>query len=118
MPNSKLAQVFEEETGLSLSTRGKRLVNKFAWSAIGRGFVKRDETTEVWTVGDDAPDGKSLFGGHSFTDLIGLANRVTQTSPEQFEEMVDELYNGARAPRVAASIIGSAIKAAEAGRSA
>jgi hypothetical protein len=111
--NKSLPLVFETATGLKVTKRGKRIINRLAWSAKGRRYVELGEGDETWRPGTKKFDAIQLFGGLSFAELVEMASGKRKGGSDPFEEMIVEVHGQGRAPRVVASIVGMAIKASD-----
>jgi hypothetical protein len=110
-----LVTCFEETHGVDVPPPRRHVFSKLAWSARARGLLQRDERTGVWTAGSG--DGVvSQFGEWTFAELIRRAGELLAADPEPFDQLLHEIAGPERAPRIVASVVGTAINDARRSR--
>ncbi len=114
--NDELSDVLEREEGIAVPPKRRRLLNKLAWSARARGLLEFDEGTEIWSAGAKTPEFDDRFGNWTYAAIVARATELLAEDQDPFEELLGEISGGARAPRIVASVVGSALN--EARRSA
>jgi hypothetical protein len=109
---SELAAALLEAHGVSVPPERRRLLNKLAWSARGRGQLRFDEATRVWSPGSATAAVDERFGDWSFEEIVARADEMLADDPEPFERLLADVGGNGRAPRVVASVVGTAVNEA------
>jgi hypothetical protein len=87
------------------------LLRRFAWSAKGHRFINRTPA-DTWVPGRQAPHPIAPLSTWTLTGVKERARELLATGLDEavlFERLVGEVYEGARAPRLIASVVGKAI---------
>jgi hypothetical protein len=108
----ELTEVLQEIGGVDVPAGRRRLLNKLAWSARGRGQLQYDETTKVWTPGSVPADVDERFGDWTYGEILERAEEMLAEDPEPFERLLTLVGGNGRAPRVVASVVGTALNEA------
>jgi hypothetical protein len=109
---SELAAALRETRGVSVPPERRRLLSKLAWSARGRGQLSFDEATKIWTPGSATAEVDERFGDWTYGLILSRAEEMLGEDPEPFDRLVAEVGGDGRAPRVVASVVGTAINEA------
>lgn len=114
--DADLVRAFAERFGVAVPKARERMLEKFAWSAKGHGFIDLDMTAKLWIPGKKDPHEVTEFGDWSMNTLIARAAQLLPSEPadEVHGHLVEELYPSVgRTPRLAMSLAGTAINAAK-----
>jgi hypothetical protein len=109
---SELGEALQETRGIAIPPERRRLLDKLAWSARGRGQLDFDEATRIWTPGATVPAVDERFGDWTYGSILERAGAMLAQDPEPFERLLVEVGGNGRAPRIVASVVGTALNEA------
>jgi Family of unknown function (DUF6339) len=110
--DAELGSAFAEDTGIEVSAGRERLLRKMAWSAKGRRQLRYDEESGRWTAGEVPGHFDERFGNWTFAEIVDRAAQMLADEADPFDRLVGIVGGEARAPRIVASIVGSAVNEA------
>jgi len=110
---SDLAGVYESTYGVKVSASRVGLLNRLAWSAGGRQFIRRDEINDLWLPGSVTPSPITQLGDWTIGRIRRRAMDLLRANPKQdpWEQLVGEVYQsgGGRTPKVVLGIVGKIV---------
>ncbi|MGH2783226.1 MAG: hypothetical protein ACRDLA_17810 [Thermoleophilaceae bacterium] len=110
-----LVDAFSGYYAIEVPQKFHSLLNKFAWSAKGHHFIRRNDVTATWAPGEKEAHEIDPFGDWTFNGLVARTAELLPTAPEPtvFEQLLHEVYPtpSGRVPRIVTTIVGKAIYA-------
>jgi hypothetical protein len=110
---SDLPAVYESKYHIKVSASRVELLNRLAWSAGGRRFIRRDEINDLWLPGTVTPGPITQLGDWTIGRIRRRAADLLQANPKQdpWEQLVAEVYqsSGGRTPKVVLGIVGKLV---------
>jgi hypothetical protein len=110
---SDLAGLYESTYHVKVSASRVELLNRLAWSAGGRQFIKRDEINDLWLPGSVTPSPITPLGDWTIGRIRRRALDLLRANPKQdpWEQLVGEVYqaDGGRTPKVVLGIVGKLV---------
>ena len=113
VPDAQLKRAFETHHMGGGSRLNARTLYRFAWTAKGMGYL--DLQDETWTATGKAPAEDDRYGDWTFNRIVERAEQLLHTDPDPFNCLLAEVYSGPRVPKLAMSLVGSAINQARRG---
>jgi hypothetical protein len=110
--DNDLAAVLAVRCGFPVPAKRRRLIGKLAWSARGRRHLEFDEDRGTWRAGKNPPEFDDRFGDWSYAGIVERATSMLAEGPDPFEPLLLEIAMRERAPRILASIVGTALNEA------
>jgi Family of unknown function (DUF6339) len=110
---SDLPAVYEAKYHIKVSAARVELLNRLAWSAGGRQFIRRDEINDLWLPGSVSPIPIAQLGDWTIARIRRRALDLLRANPKQdpWEQLVGEVYQsgGGRTPKVVLGIVGKLV---------
>lgn len=110
---SDLAGLYESTYHVKVSASRVDLLNRLAWSAGGRQFIRRDEINDLWLPGSVTPTPITQLGDWTIGRIRRRASDLLRANPKQdpWEQLVGEVYqaDGGRTPKVVLGIVGKLV---------
>jgi hypothetical protein len=110
---SDLAGLYESTYHVKVSASRVELLNRLAWSASGRQFIKRDEINDLWLPGSVTPSPITQLGDWTIGRIRRRALDLLRANPKQdpWEQLIGEAYqaDGGRTPKVVLGIVGKLV---------
>ena len=110
VPDHRLPDVFSEHVGVSLTSGERRTVVRFAWTAKGKKWLELED--EVWRPGTGRAKADEAWGTWTMGAIVDRARQLAIQDPDPFESLLAEVYTGSRRPKLAMSLVGTAINRA------
>jgi hypothetical protein len=107
-----LGAAIADTCGVEVPRARERLLRKLAWSARGRNQLVYDEATGRWSPGREQPSYDQRFGTWTFEQIAQRAAEMLTDDPDPFDRLLIQIAGEGRAPRVLASVVGTAINEA------
>ena len=111
VPVKDLCDTLEHSGVFATPRTHHRSVNRFAWSANGKGWL--DLVDQVWVPAAGKPMLDPHYGSWTYTAIVGRARQLLKHDPDPFEPLLAEVYSGPRVPKLAMTLVGSAINRAK-----
>ncbi len=89
----------------------ERSVRRFAWTAKGKHWI--DLVDGEWVSDTGVAERDERYGHWTFKAIVERARRLLVSDPDPFEQLLAEVYAGARVPKLPMSLVGSAINRAK-----
>jgi hypothetical protein len=110
-----LGSAVGETCGVEVPKSRERLLRKLAWSARGQHQLEYDEASGRWSAGRVAARYDDRFGTWTFEQVVERATEMLSEDPDPFDRLLVQIAGEGRAPRVLASVVGTAINEARSG---
>lgn len=107
-----LGAAVAEACGVAVPPTRERLLRKLAWSARGRNQLEYNEASGRWSAGRVQPSYDERFGTWSFEQIVERAAEMLADDPDPFDRLLIQIAGEGRAPRILASVVGTAINEA------
>jgi hypothetical protein len=111
MAEADLGAAYAQRYGTEISRGWHRTLKRFAWTAKGKRYLNLDGDT--WLPGSEPPRPDARYGEWTFRQIIQRAGELLRHDDDPFETLLAEVYGGTRAPKLAMSLVGTAINQAK-----
>jgi very-short-patch-repair endonuclease len=111
VPDHRLPDAFSEHVGVSLKSGERRTVVRFAWTAKGKKWLQLED--EVWRPGVGPGEIDEAWGIWTMSAIVDRARQLAAQHPDPFGPLLAEVYTGSRTPKLAMSLIGTAVNRAK-----
>jgi hypothetical protein len=106
-----LPEALRQAGVLDVPAAHERTVRRFAWVAKGKRWI--DLVDDRWVADAGQPERDSRYGDWTYAGIVDRAREMLATIDDPFEQLLGEVYDGARVPRLPMSLVGSAINRAK-----
>jgi very-short-patch-repair endonuclease len=111
VPDHRLPDLFSEHVGVPLKSGERRTVVRFAWTAKGKKWLRLED--EVWRPGVGPGEVDEAWGIWTMTAIVDRARQLAVQGSDPFGPLLVEVYTGSRAPKLAMSLVATAINRAK-----
>jgi hypothetical protein len=111
VPDHRLPDAFSEHVGVSLRSGERRTVVRFAWTAKGKKWLDLED--EVWRPGVGPAEVDEAWGIWTMSTIVDRARQLGVQDSDPFGPLLAEVYTGSRTPKLAMSLVGTAINRAK-----
>ncbi len=111
VPDHRLPDAFSEHVGVPLKSGERRTVVRFAWTAKGKKWLQLED--EMWRPGAGPGEVDEAWGTWTMSAIVDRARQLTVQDADPFGPLLSEVYTGSRTPKLAMSLIGTAINRAK-----
>jgi DGQHR domain-containing protein len=112
LSEDNLADNYSRRFGIGLGKKRRRMLERFAWSAKGRGLV--DHLDGRWVPGRQNPGPDPRWHHWTVEELKKRAGGLLAGGEDPFEELLAEVRTGrrGRVPKLMMSVVGTAVNEA------
>ena len=110
VPDHRLPDAFSERIGVPLKSGERRTVVRFAWTAKGKKWLHLED--EVWRPGVGPGEVDEAWGTWTMSAIVDRARQLAAGNADPFGPLLAEVYTGSRTPKLAMSLVGTAINRA------
>ena len=105
-----LAHAYASHFDVDVPGLWQRTLKRFAWTGKALRYLELDG--DVWRPGSVTPHPDPRYGDWTFRAIVERADELLDYDDDPFETLLAEVYSGTRTPRLAMSLVGSAINQA------